>query len=148
VKDISIAITRMPGNDDLPLPTCMTPGAAGMDVAAAVAEDTVIEPGKWVLVPAGFSLALPCGYEAQLRPRSGLALKHGITLLNSPGTIDSDYRGEVALILINLGREPFTVRRGERVAQMLVAPYCSVNWEEKGSLDLTTRGDGGFGHTR
>jgi dUTP pyrophosphatase len=118
-----------------------------MDLYADLAEDSVLLPGSRVLVPTGIALALPDGFEAQIRPRSGLALKHGITLVNSPGTIDSDYRGEISVILINHGSEPFTVRSGERVAQMIIARFSRVEWQEVDELENTIRGDGGFGHT-
>jgi dUTP pyrophosphatase len=118
-----------------------------MDVCAAVQSDLTIAPGETVLVPTGFRIELPPGHEAQVRPRSGLAAKHSVGVLNSPGTIDSDYRGEVKVILTNFGREPFTIRRGDRIAQMVVARYERVRWEEVSALDDTARGDGGFGHT-
>lgn len=118
-----------------------------MDIRAAVAGDLTLAPGVTVLVPTGFAIALPHGYEAQIRPRSGLALKHQIGVLNSPGTIDSDYRGEVCIILTNFGKEPFVIRRGDRIAQMVIARYARVLWEEKEDLDDTNRGAGGFGHT-
>jgi len=125
----------------------MTEHSAGMDLYADIAEDITLQPGARALVPTGLSVALPDGFEAQIRPRSGLALKHGVSLVNSPGTIDSDYRGEIGVILINHGAEPFMVRRGERVAQMIVAPFNRVVWDEQGELVETTRGKGGFGHT-
>lgn len=125
----------------------MSEHAAGMDVCAACSEDVVIAPGEIVLVPCGFTLAVPTGYEAQMRPRSGLALKHGITLPNSPGTIDADYRGEVKVILANIGRESFTVQRGMRIAQMVIAPVVPAEAVEVQRLEETTRGAGGFGHT-
>ncbi len=125
----------------------MTQHSAGMDLYADITEDVTLLPGARALVPTGLSIALPDGYEAQIRPRSGLALKHGVSLLNSPGTIDSDYRGEIGVILVNHGAEPFVVRRGERVAQMIVAPYSRIVWDEKAELDDTARGEGGFGHT-
>jgi dUTP pyrophosphatase len=118
-----------------------------MDVGAAVAEDLHVRPGETVLVPTGFAIAVPHGLEAQIRPRSGLAIKHGIGILNTPGTIDSDYRGEVRVILTNFGTEVFTIRRGDRIAQMIVAPYVRAIWDERNSLDPTPRGAGGFGHT-
>ncbi len=125
----------------------MTDHAAGMDLMAAVREDLVLSPGQRALVPTGFAIALPEGFEAQVRPRSGLALKNGVTLVNTPGTIDADYRGEIRVILINHGTEPFVVRRGDRVAQMIVAPVCRVRWDEQAALNATDRGSGGFGHT-
>jgi len=125
----------------------MTEHSAGMDLYADIAEDITLLPGSRSLVPTGLSIALPDGFEAQIRPRSGLALKHGISLVNSPGTIDSDYRGEIGVILINHGAEPFMVRRGERIAQMIVAPFNRVVWDEQRELAETARGEGGFGHT-
>ena len=132
---------------DLPLPRYMTEGAAGMDLAAAVGEEVVIAPGARALVPTGLALAIPPGHEAQVRPRSGLALRHGVTVANAPGTIDADYRGELQVILINLGSEPFTVRRGERVAQLVIAPVVQLPIEQVDELSTTERGAGGFGHT-
>jgi dUTP pyrophosphatase len=125
----------------------MSEHAAGMDVCAACEADVAIGPGELSLIPCGFAMALPVGYEAQMRPRSGLALKHGITLPNTPGTIDADYRGEVRVILANIGREPFVVRRGMRIAQMVIAPVTRAAVVEADALDETDRGDGGFGHT-
>ena len=146
---LNIQIARLPHSQGIDLPSYGTAGAAGMDLRAAVPEDEdlVIQPGARALVPTGLTIAVPPGYEAQVRPRSGLALKSGITCLNSPGTIDSDYRGEVGVILANLGPEPFTIRRGDRIAQMVVAAYATVAWEESVSLDETQRGQGGFGST-
>lgn len=132
---------------DISLPRYMTEGAAGLDLVAAVSQDVTLAPGERSVVPTGFSMAVPHGYEAQVRPRSGLAAKHGITLPNAPGTIDSDYRGEVCVILANMGSEPFTVERGMRIAQLVVAPIVQVRLEEVGDLDETVRGAGGFGHT-
>jgi dUTP pyrophosphatase len=125
----------------------MTAGAAGADIVAAVTADLVLAPGERALVPTGFSLEVPAGYEVQIRPRSGLALKHGVTLLNSPGTIDSDYRGPVGVILANLGNAPFVVRRGERIAQLVVAPVVHAAFREAGALAVSARGEGGFGST-
>lgn len=144
-----VPILRLPHAEGLPLPAYETGGAAGMDLRAAVPEDApmVLRPGARAMVPTGFAFALPTGFEAQVRPRSGLAAKAGITCLNTPGTIDSDYRGEVKVILVNLGEEDFTVRRGERVAQMVVAPVTQAAWREVDSLDDTARGAGGFGST-
>jgi len=146
---LTIQIARLPHSEGIDLPSYGTAGAAGMDLRAAVPEDQdlVIQPGARALVPTGLTIAVPAGYEAQVRPRSGLALKHGITCLNSPGTIDSDYRGEVGVILANLGPEVFTIRRGDRIAQMVVAAYATVAWDETNSLDETRRGAGGFGST-
>jgi dUTP diphosphatase len=144
---LTIPIRRLPGADDLPLPGYQTLHAAAMDLHAAVTEATTIAPGAIVLVGCGFAMALPEGYEAQVRPRSGLAVKHGLTIINAPGTIDSDYRGEVKVALINLGSGPFVVERGMRIAQMVVAPVSRVSWEPVAELQETTRGAGGFGHT-
>jgi dUTP pyrophosphatase len=144
---VRVAIMRDPESEGLPLPAYATPGAAGMDLVAACAEPVVLAPGERALVSTGIRIALPDGYEAQVRPRSGLALKHGVTCLNSPGTIDADYRGTVAVILANLGAEPYTIRRGDRVAQMIVAPVSHVTWDETDALPPTERGEGGFGHT-
>ena len=142
-----MSIRRLPSAEGLPLPTYMTAGAAGMDLHAAVAEDVVIGPGDIVLVPTGYEIAIPDGYEAQVRPRSGLAVKHGISLPNTPATIDSDYRGEVRVPLINLGKEPFRVSRGMRIAQLVVAPVVRVSWDEREALPPTARAAGGFGHS-
>ncbi len=144
---LTIEIARLPTADGLPLPTYMTPGAAGMDLHAAVEEEIAIEPGGIVLVPTGLSIAIPDGFEAQVRPRSGLAVKHGITLPNTPATIDSDYRGEIRVPLINLGRDTFRVARGMRIAQLVVAPVVRVAWREVAALPPTRRGEGGFGHS-
>lgn len=147
MEEISVVITRLDGSEDLPLPRYMTDRAAGMDLLAAVEGDLVLAPGRRALVPTGIAIALPEGFEAQVRPRSGLALKNGVTLVNAPGTIDADYRGEIRVILINHGSEPFVVRRGDRIAQMIVAPVCRVRWDVQTSLPPTSRGSGGFGHT-
>jgi len=147
MKDVRIAIISLPHAAGLDLPAYATLHAAGMDLCAAVASDLVLAPGSRMLVPTGLTIALPEGFEAQVRPRSGLALKHGITVLNSPGTIDADYRGEVGVILANLGTEPFTITRGMRIAQMIVAPYTRVEWEEVSALPESERGAGGFGST-
>ncbi|MBN9505595.1 MAG: dUTP diphosphatase [Altererythrobacter sp.] len=141
----SVRIRRLPHGDGLPLPAYATPGAAGMDVVAA--ENVTLAPGARHAVATGFSLAIPEGYEIQVRPRSGLALKHGITVPNTPGTIDSDYRGEVKVILINHGAEPFPVHRGDRIAQLVLAPVTLAVWQEVAELDQTERGSGGFGST-
>jgi dUTP pyrophosphatase len=145
--DLTVAVTCLPHGDGLPLPAYATEHAAGMDLAAAVTDSVVLEPGARALIPTGIALALPPAFEAQIRPRSGLALRHGIGVLNSPGTIDADYRGEVGVILINHGDQPFTVERGMRIAQMVVAPYTRVAWNLTESLDRSTRGEGGFGST-
>jgi dUTP pyrophosphatase len=147
-SDLKVHITRLdPDATDVPLPAYATEGSAGMDIHAAVHDDLIVPPGQTVLVPTGFAIAVPRGFEAQIRPRSGLALKSNIGVLNSPGTIDSDYRGEVRIILTNFGSGSFTVRRGDRIAQMVIARYARVEWEERESLDDTQRGAGGFGHT-
>ncbi len=144
---IQVRIKRLPNNTDVPLPTRMTEHAAGFDLAAAVTEPTVLQPGDIRLIPCGFAMAVPHGYEAQIRPRSGLSSKHGVTMVNSPGTIDSDYRGEVHVPLINLGRLPFTIERGMRIAQMVILPVPASEIVEVDDLDETARGQGGFGHT-
>ena len=144
---IRIEIRRKDGCDDVPLPRYMSQHAAGMDVCAACKADVTIAPGDVKLVPCGFYMAVPVGYEAQMRPRSGLALKHGIVLPNSPGTIDADYRGEVCVILGNVGRDEFVVQRGMRIAQMVIAPVTVAEVAEVDELDATGRGEGGFGHT-
>lgn len=144
-----VPIQRLPHAEGLELPSYATPYSAGMDLRAAVPEDDplVLEPGRWAMVPTGLVLALPPGYEGQVRPRSGLAARHGVTVLNSPGTIDADYRGEVKVLLINLGPEPFVIRRGERIAQLVVAQHARVAWNERASLGETERGAAGFGST-
>ncbi|WP_091735237.1 dUTP diphosphatase [Phenylobacterium immobile] len=145
----TVPILRLPHNTDLPLPAYETPGAAGMDLRAAVAEDepVILHPGDRFAVPTGLAFALPVGFEAQVRPRSGLAAKAGVTCLNTPGTVDSDYRGEVKVILINHGPEAFTIRRGDRIAQLVIAPVVQAAWVETDSLEETQRGKGGFGST-
>ena len=142
---IRIALHRLPHGSDLPLPAYATAGAAGMDIVAA--EALTLQPGQRHAVATGFAIAIPEGHEVQVRPRSGLALKHGITCLNSPGTIDSDYRGEVKVILANLGDEPFEIRRGERIAQLVPAPVLRAHFTEVQELEETARGSGGFGST-
>jgi dUTP pyrophosphatase len=142
-----IMVRRLPHAEGLPLPAYATPGAAGMDLLAAVEAAMVIAPGARALIPTGLVMALPPGHELQIRPRSGLALRHGITLPNTPGTIDEDYRGEVQVILLNTGTEAFTVERGARIAQAVLAPVVRASWEEVETLDSTTRHDGGFGST-
>jgi dUTP pyrophosphatase len=146
-RPITVKLKRLAGGEGLPLPARMTESSAGFDVAAAVAAPLVLEPMEIRLIPCGFAMAIPKGYEAQVRPRSGLATKHGITMINTPGTIDSDYRGEVHVPLINLGKSPFTIERGMRIAQMLILPVPDVNLVEVEELDQTPRGAGGFGHT-
>jgi dUTP pyrophosphatase len=145
----TVPIVRLSHGADLPLPAYETEAAAGMDLRAAVPEDTplVLRPMERHPVPTGLAFALPAGFEGQVRPRSGLAAKAGITCLNTPGTIDADYRGEVKVILINLGAEDFTIRRGDRIAQLVIAPVVQAAWAETTSLDETTRGAGGFGST-
>jgi dUTP pyrophosphatase len=147
VSGVTIAVTRLPHGADLPLPSYATAQAAGMDLLAAVAEPVTLPPGQRALIPTGLTIALPTGYEAQVRPRSGLALKHGITVLNSPGTVDADYRGEVGVVLINHGDAAFTIARGERIAQMVIAPVTNAGWSEVADLPATVRGAGGFGST-
>jgi dUTP pyrophosphatase len=148
IEAIRAAILKLPGNEDLPLPRYMTDLAAGMDLVAAVRQEVEIAPGRREMIPTGLVIALPEGYEAQIRPRSGMAWKHGVTLVNAPGTIDADYRGEIGILLINHGEESFVVRRGDRIAQMVVQRVCRVRWEVRPGLPPTTRGDGGFGHTK
>ena len=146
-RPITVKVKRLPSGEGLPLPARMTAGAAGFDLCAAVAEKVVLNPGAIQAVPCGFAMALPPGYEAQVRPRSGMATRHGITLVNTPGTIDADYRGEIQVPLINLGTSAFVVERGMRVAQMVVVPVPEVALIEVRELDPTDRGSGGFGHT-
>ncbi|MGG5821958.1 dUTP diphosphatase [Falsiroseomonas sp. HW251] len=144
---VEIQVVRLPHAEGLPLPSYATPGAAGMDLLAAVTEPLVIPPGGRTLVPTGLRIALPHGHELQVRPRSGLALKHGITVPNTPGTVDEDYRGELQVIVMNAGTEPFTVDRGMRIAQAVVAPVVRGSWKEVSELPDTSRGEGGFGST-
>ena len=143
----TVQIKRIEGNEDIPLPRKMTAAASGFDLHAAIAEPVELLPGKRALVPTGFALSMPPGLEAQIRPRSGLALKHGITCLNTPGTIDADYRGEIRVILINLGEEPFVIRRNDRIAQLVFQKVPEVNFVEVEELAESDRGSGGFGHT-
>jgi dUTP pyrophosphatase len=147
ISPVEIAVRRLPGTDDVPLPAYQTALAAGMDLHAAVTAPLAIAPGRVAAVPCGFAMALPPGYEAQVRPRSGLAAKHAVTVANAPGTIDADYRGEVQVLLLNLGAEPFTVTRGMRIAQLVVAPVTRAAWREVADLPATERGAGGFGST-
>ncbi|MBI5399429.1 dUTP diphosphatase [Candidatus Saganbacteria bacterium] len=140
-------IKRLPHNADLPLPTYMSEHAAGLDLYAAVSQELIIGPGDWKLVPTGLALALPPGYEAQVRPRSGLALKQGISVLNTPGTVDADYRGEVGVILMNHSKNDLVVKRGDRIAQMIINKIERIEFEEVTELSDTERGAGGFGHT-
>ena len=142
-----VQIRRLPSSEGLPLPAYMTAHAAGMDLHAAVDGEVTIGPGEIVLVPTGFEVAIPEGFEGQVRPRSGLAMKHGITLPNTPGTIDADYRGEIRVPLINLGREAFVLTRGMRIAQLLIAPVIQIAWDEVSDLPETSRARGGFGHS-
>lgn len=146
-EKIKIELTPMEHAVGLNLPTYATEQSAGMDLTAALEEAIEIDAGERMLIPTGLAIALPAGYEAQIRPRSGLALKHGVTVLNSPGTIDADYRGEISVILANLGNAPFTVERGMRIAQMVIAKHAKVEWEIVSALDETERGAGGFGST-
>jgi len=145
---IVVAIQQLPGNEELPLPRYMTEHAAGLDLFAAVRQDVELCPGQREMIPTGLAIALPDGYEAQIRPRSGLAWQHGITLVNTPGTVDADYRGEIRILLINHGDRSFIVRRGDRIAQMVVQRVCRVQWDVQQQLNPTSRGYGGFGHTK
>lgn len=144
---LELLVQRLPGNEDLPMMNYQTEHAAGMDIIAAVKEKVVLKSGETKLIPTGLKIAVPNGYEAQVRPRSGLALKKNIGVLNSPGTIDSDYRGEVGIILTNFGKENFEVNRGDRIAQMVIAPVVQVKIVEVAELSETARGEGGFGST-
>jgi dUTP pyrophosphatase len=146
---IKIAVRQLPHGEGLALPAYQTAHAAGLDLLAAVPADAplVLAPGRYAMVPTGLTIALPEGYEAQVRPRSGLAAKHGVTVLNAPGTVDADYRGEIAVLLINHGPEPFTIRRGERIAQMVIAPVARADFVSVTELSSTNRGAGGFGST-
>lgn len=144
---VSVALTRLPHGADLPLPAYQTDGAAGLDLMAAVSEPIDLPPGARRLIPTGIAIALPPGYEAQIRPRSGLAFKFGISIVNAPGTIDADYRGELSVLLINLGDQPFRIAHGDRIAQMVVAPVTRISWDEVASLEETDRGSGGYGST-
>ncbi len=144
---LRVALKRLPAGEGLPLPAYMTEHAAGADLCAAVTQDLTLPPGGRALVPTGFSIALPLGYEAQVRPRSGLAIRSGVTCLNAPGTIDADYRGEVCVVLANLGSEPVVVCRGDRIAQLVVAPVARASFEVLDELPPTVRGAGGFGST-
>jgi dUTP pyrophosphatase len=143
----TVLLQRLPHGADLPLPAYETEGAAGLDLRAAIAEPVTLAPGMRTLVPTGLSMQLPAGFEGQIRPRSGLALRHGVTVLNAPGTVDSDYRGEVSVVLINHGSEPFTVTRGDRIAQLVIAPVTHARLSEVAALDETARGAGGYGST-
>lgn len=147
MNDIEVRVMRLPHGKDLPLPSYQSASAAGLDLLAASITPVIIAPGARALVPTGIAIALVNGYEAQVRPRSGLAARHGLTVLNAPGTIDADYRGEIHVLLINLGEEPVTVERGMRIAQMVITPVIRAHILEVPSLDQTTRGSGGFGST-
>ncbi|MCZ6915884.1 MAG: dUTP diphosphatase [Gemmatimonadetes bacterium] len=147
MDNITVSLKRRPGCNDIPLPSYETAGSAGMDLAAAVDGEVVVDPGERCVIPCGFHIAPPAGYEAQVRPRSGLAVKHGISLVNTPGTIDSDYRGEVKVPIINHGAVAFTITRGMRIAQMVMAPVSRAQLQEVDDLPATGRGEGGFGHT-
>lgn len=147
MKKIKILLKKKEGCEDLPIPRYATPGSSGMDLVADVAEEVILKPGDIKLISAGIYISIPEGYEAEVRPRSGLAIKHGISLVNTPGTIDSDYRGLINLIMINHGREPFAIRRGERVAQMVIKEVVRSDIEVTEELDETVRSHGGFGHT-
>ena len=138
---------KITNNSTNPLPKYQTAGSAGMDLYANLKEEVTLEPNTQALIPSGISIELPQGYEAQIRPRSGLALKHGISIVNSPGTVDSDYRGEIKVVLINHGKEPFVIKNGERIAQMVIAKFEQITWQESQSLSETERGSGGYGHT-
>ena len=144
---LSIAIMRLPHGADLALPAYATSHSAGMDLLAAIDADKILKPGERAIIPTGIAIALPAGLESQVRPRSGLAAKNGVTVLNAPGTIDADYRGEIGVILINHGQENFTISRGMRIAQMVIARHEQARWAESGNLDATARGAGGFGST-
>jgi dUTP pyrophosphatase len=146
-RAVQVKVRRRPGTDDVPLPRYMSEHAAGMDLCAACDGDVTLAPGERALIPTGIHIAVPAGHEAQVRPRSGLALKSGVTVANAPGTVDADYRGEVGVILVNLGREPFTVTRGMRIAQMVVAPVARASLEVVDELPESQRGEGGFGST-
>lgn len=142
-----LQVRRLPGSEDIALPEYETEGASGLDLRAAVREELTLCPGEIRLVPTGLAVSIPRGYEGQIRPRSGLALRYGIGMVNSPGTIDSDYRGEIGLIVVNWGREPFVIRRGDRIAQMVIAAVSKAEVVEVQDLESTPRGDGGFGHS-
>lgn len=146
---IKVKVKRMRQNkaEENPLPQYMSPHSSGLDLFADLEQEIILGPGEWKLIPTGIAISLPQGYEGQIRPRSGMALRSGVTLLNSPGTIDGDYRGEIGVVLINLGQKPFAVKRGDRIAQLVIAPVCRVALECVTELDETERGQGGFGHT-
>lgn len=144
---VKIAVCKVEGAEDLPLPRYMTSQSSGMDLLANIDRDVVLKPGEFKLIPSGIRIELPNGYEAQVRPRSGLAVKYGITVLNSPGTIDSDFRGEIKILIINHGNENFRIKRGDRIAQIIISKIARVEFIEKAKLDVTERNEGGFGHT-
>jgi len=144
---VRISIMRLGDGRDMPLPSYGTEGSSGMDLRAALRQEMVLNPGEIKLVPTGVAVSLPRGYEAQIRPRSGLALNHGIGMVNSPGTIDSDYRGEIGVVMINWGEKPFVIKRGDRIAQMIISEVCRAELLEVDNLDATKRGKGGFGHS-
>lgn len=148
IEEVTVTIRRLPGNEDLPLPRYMTEHAAGLDLLAAVQRDVELCPGQREMIPTGMAIALPTGFEAQIRPRSGIAWKYGVTLVNAPGTIDADYRGEIGLLLINHGDRSYIVRRGDRIAQMIVQRVYRIQWDVQSALSPTLRGEGGFGHTK
>ena len=149
MSGVTVAVLRLPGSEDLPLPQPKSELAAGADLAAAIPADEtlVLAPGARALVPTGFALAIPAGFEGQVRPRSGLAARHGVTVLNTPGTVDADYRGEVKVILVNHGDAPFAITRGMRIAQLVIAPVVAASFAEAAALPETARGEGGFGST-
>ena len=147
MEEIKVEIAHIKGTEDLPLPKYMTEHASGMDLVAAVREDTILKPGEIKLIPTGVQIGIPPGYEGQVRPRSGLALKHGISIVNSPGTIDADYRGEVGVILVNLGEKNFLIHRGDRIAQLVINKVARADLVYVDKLAETSRNDGGFGHT-
>jgi len=147
MNSVKVSLKKLPHAVDLELPRYATANSAGADLLAAVNADAPLQPGQRLIIPTGIQITLPSGYEAQVRPRSGLAIKNGVTCLNSPGTIDADYRGEVGVILINHGTETFVIERGMRIAQLIIAPVVSALWDEVESLDQTARGEGGFGST-
>ena len=147
MTSVCVSVKRLPHGEGLPLPSHATEFSAGVDLLAAIESPLTLQSGEHTIIPSGLAIALPPGYEAQVRPRSGLAAKHGVSVLNSPGTIDSDYRGEVGVILINHGPQPFTIERGMRIAQMVVAPVNAVTWSEMDALPESGRGEGGFGST-
>jgi dUTP pyrophosphatase len=147
LERVTLKIKRLDNNQDLPLPAYETGGSSGLDIRASVNEPVILEPGDIRLIPTGISVSIPPGYEGQIRPRSGLALKHGIGMVNSPGTIDSDYRGEIGIVTINWSDRPFTIKRGDRIAQMVITRVCRAEIHEVEDLSATDRGEGGFGHS-